>query len=153
MLILEIALETLLLPEYTTSPVDLRDVKLPVPPVHEAHERVPVKVGLANGAFASSDDWREETFAMVKALFGTVTVPVAVRFAHVKVPVNVGDALFDFRSSAVCVAVDIGLSRSDVLSTFSSPNCVTVIPRSVPAYMNAPEGLCIPIDGVNVSPC
>ena len=90
---------------------------------------------------------------MVKALFGTVTVPLAVRFAHVKVPVNVGDALFDFKSSAVCVAVEIGLFRSDVLSTFSSPNCVTVIPRSVPAYMNTPEGLCNPLDGVNVSPC
>jgi hypothetical protein len=51
----EMALEIELLPEYTTSPLDLTDEKLPVPPVHEANERVPVKTGLAEGAFASRD--------------------------------------------------------------------------------------------------
>ena len=82
----EIAVETLLLPEYTTSPEDLSEVKLPVPPVIDANERVPVNVGFANGAFASSEDWSADTLAMVRALFGTVTVPLAVRFAHVRVP-------------------------------------------------------------------
>ena len=36
-------------------------------------------------------------------------------------PVNVGESRFDLRSSAVCVAVETGLSASDVLSTFARP--------------------------------
>ena len=127
----EIWLLTLLIPEYTTSPEDLTDVKLPVPPVQVANESAPENVGLAKGAFASSDDWRVDTFAMLKALFGTETVPLAVKFAQVRVPVNVGEAFGAFRSSAVCVVVEIGLSKSDVLSTFPRLSWAAVTPRSV----------------------
>ena len=37
------------------------------------------------------------------------------------VPVNVGDAVFAFKFKASCVAVEIGLPRSVVLSTLLNP--------------------------------
>ena len=45
---------------------------------------------------------------------------------------KVGDAIVDFRSSAVCCAVDTGLFASVVLSTFPSPTIDCVIPPTVP---------------------
>ena len=53
-----------------------------------------------------------------------VTVPAG----SVTVPVNVGDSSGAFRSSADCVAVEIGLFASDVLLTFESPTSDFVIP-------------------------
>ena len=89
-LMVEIALETLLLPEYTTSPEDLSAAKLPVPPVIDANERDPVKVGAALGAF---------------------------------------------KSSAVCVAVEMGFARSDVSFTLDRPTSDFVTLELYPGLM------------------
>ena len=48
------------------------------------------------------------------------------------VPVNVGEANGAFKSKAVCVAVETGLSASDVLSTSSKPTIAFVIPETFP---------------------
>ena len=81
-LMVEIWPLTLLIPEYTTSPDDLSEVKLPVPPVRDANLRLPVNVGLAAGALASREVCKLDTLAMVKALFGTDAAPIAVRLSH-----------------------------------------------------------------------
>jgi hypothetical protein len=47
------------------------------------------------------------------------------------VPVKVGDAKGAFKSKAVCVAVEIGLFTSDVLSTFPNPTSPLTIPVGV----------------------
>ena len=47
-------------------------------------------------------------------------------------PVNVGLFRFDFKSRAVCVAVDIGFNRSVVLSTLPRSTISFVIPDTVP---------------------
>ena len=41
-------------------------------------------------------------------------------------------AMLAFASNAVCVAVDIGLPKSDVLSTLPNPTMDLVIPPTVP---------------------
>ena len=57
---------------------------------------------------------------------------VVVKPGTVTVPVNVGDANGDFKSNAVCVAVETGLLASEVLLQFPSPTIVEVIPETVP---------------------
>ena len=47
-------------------------------------------------------------------------------------PVNVGDANAAFKSNAVCVALEIGLFTSDVLSTLVRPTISLEIPLTVP---------------------
>jgi hypothetical protein len=120
-LMAEIWLLTLLLPEYTTSPEDLSEVKLPVPPVRLANRRLPVNVGLANGALASRELCRLDTLAMVRALFGIDTVPMAVRLSIETVPRKAGDCMGAFKSNACWVRADIGLLTSEVSSTFPRP--------------------------------
>ena len=58
----------------------------------------------------------------------------------VTVPVNVGEASGDFRSSAVCVAVEIGLDASEVLSADPKPTIVFVIPETVPVNVGEAKG-------------
>ena len=123
----EIVVERLVLPEYTISPEQRRDAKLPVPPVREANLRVPVNVGLAVGAFASSEDWREDTVAMEREELGKDTDPMAVRLSQFRRPVKAGEAMGAFRSKACCVRAEIGLSTSALLSTFPKPASALVI--------------------------
>ena len=54
------------------------------------------------------------------------------------VPVNVGDAKFALRSSAVCCAVETGFAVSAVLSTLPSPTMDLVIPTVVPPTYKLP---------------
>ena len=58
------------------------------------------------------------------------TVPVAEMDPVFMVPVNVGEASGAFRSNAVCVAEEIGLSESEVLSTLPRPTDVLLIRSS-----------------------
>ena len=58
------------------------------------------------------------------------TVPVAEMAPEIMVPVNVGEASGAFKSNAVCVAVEIGLSESEVLSTLPRPTDVLSIKLS-----------------------
>jgi hypothetical protein len=129
-LMVEIWLLMLLLPEYTTSPEDRSDEKLPVPPVIEENLRLPVNVGLDQGALASIALCKPSVLAMVRALFGTDTVPIAVRLSHVRRPVNAGEAMGDFRSNACWVRSEIGLLTSEVSSTFPKPTSAFVILES-----------------------
>ncbi len=78
----EIVVERLVLPEYTISPEDLSVAKLPVPPVREANLSVPENIGFDKAAFESRELCRLDILAMVRALFGTDTVPIAVRLSH-----------------------------------------------------------------------
>ena len=57
----------------------------------------------------------------------------ALMVGAVSVPVKVG--LFEgaFESKAVCVAVDMGLDRSEVSSTLPKPTIALVIPDTVPS--------------------
>ena len=47
-------------------------------------------------------------------------------------PVKVGEAKFDFKSSAACCAVLTGLFASVVLSTLPNPTIPLLIPLTVP---------------------
>ena len=68
-------------------------------------------------------------------------VPVAVNPDVVNVPVNVGDAKGAFKSSADCVAVDIGFNKSVVLSTLDNPTIALVIPFVVPVSVMPPDAI------------
>ena len=59
---------------------------------------------------------------------------------------NVGDSIFAFKFIAVCVAVDIGLFKSGVLSTSPKPIIPFVIPFTVPVKVDVPE----PNDNIGV---
>ena len=49
-------------------------------------------------------------------------------------------AVLNFKFNAVCVAVDIGLFASDVLSTLSKPTILLVIPETVPVNVGFAKG-------------
>ena len=84
---------------------------------------VPVKeVGPVTLALASKAVWRPLVLAIVKELFGIITVPDTVRLATVVVPVKVvGPARLALRARALVAAVERGLSKSEVLLTWSRP--------------------------------
>ena len=122
---------------------------------------VPVKIGLLMGAFkpiwldtvaaklasdpiANASSFKVSNAAgalATKLLISVLTnsvvaswvvfVPVAGVGAD-GIPVNVGDAKFDFKSRAVCCAVETGLFTSEVLSALSSPTIALVIPLTIP---------------------
>ena len=56
------------------------------------------------------------------------------------VPVKVGEAIFAFKSNAVCCAVDTGLLASEVLFTLPKPTMVAVIPETVPVKVGEASG-------------
>jgi hypothetical protein len=101
---------------------------------------VPVNVGLANGANeANVVDNRVPfnlisgaTNAILTVILFVVIPVVAIIDVVPTIPVNVGLANGANKFNAVCVAVDIGLLTSDVLSTFPSPTIDLVIPATVP---------------------
>ena len=62
----------------------------------------------------------------------TCKAVVAFIVGAASVPVKVGLAKFAFKFKAVCVAVEIGLLASLVLSTLAKPTIVLVIPLTVP---------------------
>ena len=134
------------------SPELVKLEKEPVPPVIVAALTVPVKVGFASGALASRAACSPLVRAMVKLLFGTVTVPEAEKFAQLRVPVKVGFALFAFRLRAVWVAVLMGLFKSLVLSTSPRPTSDFVILLSGVGLIQQPVGACTAPLGVKVSP-
>ena len=55
-----------------------------------------------------------------------LTVPIEVVLGRTTVPIKVGLAELDFRSSAVCWTVETGLEVSAVLSTEESPTSALV---------------------------
>ena len=55
-------------------------------------------------------------------------------------PVNIGAARFAFSANAVCVAVEIGLSKSVVLSTLPKPTIADVIPVTVHVNVGDAKG-------------
>ena len=58
--------------------------------------------------------------------------------AEFTVPVNDGDSSGAFKFNAVCVAVDIGISMSAVLSTLPNPTIALVIPETVDVNVFGP---------------
>ena len=52
--------------------------------------------------------------------------------------------VFSFPFNAVCVAVDIGLLASEVLSTFPKPTILLVIPPTVPVNVGFAKGATTP---------
>ena len=68
-------------------------------------------------------------------------VPVAVNHVVINVPVNVGDAKFDFKFNAVVVASDTGFNKSVVLSTLDKPTIALVIPFVVPVSVMPPDAI------------
>ena len=55
------------------------------------------------------------------------------------VPVNEGLFRFAFKSNADCVAVETGLFKSEVLSTFDNPTIDFVRPVTVPVTFRVPD--------------
>ena len=55
------------------------------------------------------------------------------------IPVNVGETIGAFKSSAVCCAVEIGLLASLVLSTFPKPTFDALIPVAILALVTLPS--------------
>ena len=78
------------------------------------------------------------------------TFPFMETSANVVFPVKVGEAKFAFKSNAVEVAVDTGLSVSAVLSTLPRPTIDFVIPSTVPVNV-APDKLAFPSNAVEVA--
>lgn len=88
-----------------------------------------------------------------------VTYP-AVVIGVVMVPVKVGEAIGayvveavaeeSFKSSAVCVAVEIGFRASVVLSTFPRPTIDLLIPETVPVNVGEASGALAAIELVTV---
>ena len=66
--------------------------------------------------------------------------PMLVVAGRETVPVNVGEASGAFRSRAVCVAVEIGLDKSEVSLTFVKPTIAFVIPFTVPVNVGEAIG-------------
>ena len=73
-------------------------------------------------------------------MFSTFAKPTIVAVMPDTVPVKVGEASGAFKSKAVCVAVEIGLSISVVLLTFAKPTMVAVIPEIVPVKVGEASG-------------
>ena len=78
-------------------------------------DTVPVKVGDAKGAFNAS-------------------AVVALLISEVK------SLVFAFKFNAVCVAAEIGLLASEVLSTLPKPTIVLSIPDTVPVKVGDAKG-------------
>ena len=75
------------------------------------------------------------------------------------VPEKVGEAKLAFKSKAICVAVETGLFRSVVLSTFAKPTIVFVIPPTVPVKVGEAKlafkskAICVAVEtGLLISP-
>ena len=106
-----------------------------VPAVAVGAVGVPVSAGDANGAFRARSEVKPVTSACATAAdedntpdASVLTYP-AVERGVVTVPVNVGDASGALRSSAVCAAVETGLSASEVLSTLLKPTSAFTSPE------------------------
>ena len=120
---------------------------------------VPVNVGLSIGAFNARPIVTSEEFALksktvcvavdtgllISLVLSTLFKPTIDFVIPPTVPVNVGllifafnakldvtSVVFAFKSNAVCVAVDIGLFISLVLSALPKPTIDFVIPPTVP---------------------
>ena len=70
---------------------------------------------------------------VVALIVGAVAVPVNVGLAR-------GAARLATRFSAVCVALEMGLSASEVLFTFPKPTMAAVIPLTVPVKVGLSIG-------------
>ena len=75
-----------------------------------------------------------------KVIVGEIKLPVNVRLTAVAVPVKFGLANGAFKFNTVCVAVEIGLFTSDVLSTLPNPTIVLVTPATVPVKVGLAIG-------------
>ena len=107
-----------------------------------------VNVGFSIGAYVANEVDNKVPFNLISGvtnvvltvrLFVVIPVVTAIDEAPT-IPVNVGPARFAFRSNAVCVAVDIGLLTSEVLSTFPRPTIALVIPATVPVNVGPANG-------------
>ena len=113
-------------------------------------ETVPVKVGEASGAFKSKAVWVAVEIGLSKSVvLSTFAKPTIVAVIPETVPEKVGEAsgafsakseLLAFASNAVCVAVEMGLSKSVVLFTLAKPTIVAVMPETVPVKVGEASG-------------
>ena len=84
--------------------------------------------------FPSKVDCRPVVFAIVKLLFGTLTVPFTVRFAQVVVPENVGPVRPAFPSRVDCkplVVAIVKLLFGRVAEVFTVRLAQVVRPKNV----------------------
>jgi len=86
----------------------------------------------------------EEFASLAFAIDPASIALVIVLSGRTTVPVNVGDASGALRLRAVCVAVDIGLRASVVLSTLARPTIVLSIPVTVPVNAGEASGAFVP---------
>ena len=97
---------------------------------------VPVKAGLARGAFRSRAVWvADETGLLASAVLSALPRPTMPLVTPVTVPVKVGLARGAFRSRADWVAVETGLAVSAVLSTLPRPR----LPRAAALSARSPR--------------
>ena len=94
---------------------------------------VPVKVGLASGAFASrAANCAVDTGLPASLVLSTLPRPTIDLLMPPTVPVKVGLASGAFASRAANCAVDTGLPASLVLSTLPRPTIDLLRPPTVP---------------------
>ena len=99
---------------------------------------VPVKVGVAKRAFASSAPCIAlEIGLLVYDVLSTLPRPTMDFVIAATVPVKVGLAKGAFVSRAPCVALDIGLLVSAVLSILPRPTIALVMPLTVPTKIRS----------------
>ena len=91
------------------------------------------------GIYLFKDELYLRTFVSAGPVV-SISIPPTVILGIVAMPVNVGVALFAFRSNAVCCAVDTGLAVSAVLSTEPKPTIDLVIPETVPVNVGVARG-------------
>ena len=108
---------------------------------------VPVKFGLAIGAFASSPACVAVEMAFKRSVaLSAFPRPTAALDTPITVPVNVGLRRGACKASAVAVAVEMGFRASVVLSTFPSPTAALDTPTTVPVKLGLPisvQGTCV----------
>jgi len=132
---------------------------------------VPVNVGEANRANVPVDNGKViigETLLfptklilpLVETVVKLPNVNVALSVGAVKlilliyglvnVPVNIGESIFAFKSSAFCVAVEIGLLVSLVLLTLARPTIDLFMPLTVPVNVGEFKRANVPDDNGKV---
>ena len=104
---------------------------VPAPPKSPANCTFPLTFTVASGAPADTLLVTNSVVAsLVELSFANWVIPV-VPVGKLGVPVKVGEAKGAFKSKAVCAALEIGLLKSDVLSTFPNPTSPFTIPVGV----------------------
>ena len=106
---------------------------------------IPVKVGLAIGAFASRAFCvAVEMGFEASVVLSTLPRPTAALDTPATMPVKVGLAIGAFASRAFCVVVEMGFEASVVLSTLPRPTAALDIPPTVPVKVGLSSGAFLP---------